>query len=173
MQYGRRYARWAMWGCAGLLLACALLFVGFLLVTLQRPEGKNLLTASEHVAECREHLIRVAGALDRYHKDKGKAPARLEDLYPTYLANKADLHCPADSRTDATSYVYRPAIPWGKGDDIVVYCPHHPLPMKIRGVAAADLPYILLFIRQDGRVDRKSATISQIRALTGKPSAAR
>jgi hypothetical protein len=169
---GRRYARWAFWGCAGLLLAALLLTLGFLLVLMSRPEGKNFLHASEQVAICREHLIKVTGALDRYHKDKGVAPARLEDLYPTYLSDKADLHCPADAGKDTTSYVYRPSIPWGEGGDIVVYCPHHLVP-KIGGLSEEDRPYVLQFIRQNGDVGRQSATISQIEALGPKPAVER
>lgn len=165
MHYGRRYTRWALWGCAGLVLALLLLFLGFMLVMLKGPNGEALLTETEHVGICREHLTQVAGALDRYHKDKGRAPANLMELYPTYLADKSNLRCPSDPTQEAVSYVYRPGVPWGKGDDIAVYCPHHKLPVPIRGVSESDQPYILLFIRQDGQVAQVSTTLSQIKAL--------
>lgn len=169
-QYGRRYARWAIWGCGGLVLALLLLFLGFMLVLLKGPNGKALITETENVAICREHMVEVSGALDRYHKDKGKAPVRLEDLYPTYLADKANLHCPSDPKDEEVSYIYRPKLPWGKGEKIVAFCPYHRLPVPLSGMPESDQPYIVLYIRQDGRVDRMSATKSQIDVLRAQAS---
>lgn len=165
MQYGRRYARWAIWGCGGLALALLLLFLGFMLVLLKGPNGKALLTENENLIVCQEHLTAVAGALNRYETDKGRLPARLLDLYPTYLADKKDLRCPSDPVQEEVSYRYRPGMSWGEGDGVVAFCPHHQLPVTLRGLPDKDRPYVVLYIRQDGRVGRMSATPAQIKEM--------
>ena len=70
-------------------------------------------TAAAHAAAitCARHLEAIGRAIDAYQKEKGELPARLSDLYPRYLTDKALLHCPADRSPGEPGYQGVPADP--------------------------------------------------------------
>lgn len=169
MDMPRRYSRWALWGCFALVLTGLLVGGGFLLVALQRPGFKSWVRFGEEIAVCRENLVEISAALERYQTDKGALPMRLEALYPTYLARSEVLICPAappipPGETKAgrrTSYVLNTSGAWGKGKGIVVACPYHQVP------AASDTPadrrlWNVLVIRQNGSVDGITGKLDEI-----------
>jgi hypothetical protein len=199
----QRYSRWALWGCVTLVLVMLLLGGGFLIVWMQRPSFGRWMRYQENLTICQEHVAAVAGALGRYHADKGRMPARLQDLYPTYLSDPDSLYCPSDpaapkglahsptapraqtprdgaavkipqpavARTppERTSYAYRTDLPWGTGRGVIVYCPHHPVPI-IETPKGSDRIYRIPVIRQDGTVDALTAPLSEVRPGNASPA---
>lgn len=157
----RRYTRWAMWGCFTLVLAGALMFAAFFIMMLKDPK---VWRAAENLARCQARLQEVSGALGRYNEDKGHLPAKLEDLYPTYLADKVNLRCPSDPvNGTASSFVFRTGVPWGDGNAVLVYCPHHPARNLMPGKAGTESGNVVPLIYQNGRVDRTIAPLDQFR----------
>jgi len=167
----RRYSRWALWGCFTLVLSGLLLGAGFLLVTMQQPDFRKVVKSWEARAECHRNLSEVSGALDRYHTDKGRLPARLEELYPTYITEREYLYCPEDPAspygpgkrpraTAGSSYMIRPGVSWGNGKETVVLCPHHENPVAGPDGPQEERPQFIPVIREDGSVY----------AIMGRPS---
>jgi len=68
----------------------------------------------------------LAAALDRYARDTGKYPERLDDVFPDYLDRKSVLRCPADQETPEgeSSFVYDRPQP-GQVDAAILECRHH------------------------------------------------
>lgn len=92
---------------------------------------------------CMQNLSEISGALSRYDQKNNAYPNNLVDLYPTFLENKSNLHCPADSSpADAVSYTYKK--PDKKSSPIVpvVICDRH----KILGST------VLLEIEKNGKI---------------------
>ncbi len=171
----KRYTRWAMWGCITLALSSLLIMGGFLLVTMQQSGFGTWMRFAENVTVCRGQMDEVSGAIGRYYADKGKMPERLEDLAPTYMAEGKFLRCPADpglkggTGGTGTSYVYRRSVPWGKGREIVVFCPHHPAPKRLPNAPDDEHIHQIPVIRQDGAVDAITGRLSDLR--DSKPEA--
>lgn len=171
----KRYTRWAMWGCITLALASLLIIGGFLLVTMQQSGFRTWVRFAEDVTVCRDQMDEVSGAIGRYYADNKKMPERLEDLSPTYMVNEKFLYCPADPSASAgakrtgTSYVYRRSVPWGKGSEVVVFCPHHPAPRRLPNAPDDDHIHQIPVIRQDGAVDAITGRLSDLR--DGEPKA--
>ncbi|HEY3268002.1 MAG TPA: hypothetical protein VGM37_13835 [Armatimonadota bacterium] len=165
LHMGQRYTRWAIWGCGVVVLVGVLLFAGMLLVMARNP---GLLRDAEHAQACYEHMDEVAGALQRYQKDKGKAPASLDDLYPTYLAKREYLLCPNDPTASThTSYLIRPGVAMGTGSAVLAYCPHHPNRFTM-GRPIAGGSNLVPLIRQDGSTDRVPMSDAELKALGGR-----
>jgi D-alanyl-D-alanine carboxypeptidase len=70
-------------------IALALLFCGAAETTLAAPDSPEIV--------CTRHLMTICHALKTYQRGHGELPPHLSDLYPRYLADKADLHCPNDA----------------------------------------------------------------------------
>lgn len=163
LHLGQRYTRWAMWGCMALVLVGALVIGGYFVVLFRNPK---VWRAAENLARCQARLQQVSGALGRYNEDKGRLPTKLEDLYPIYLADKVNLRCPADTvNTTPSSFVLRPGVSWGKGNAVLVYCPHHPARNLMPGRAAAESGNIVPVILQNGRVDREIEPLEHFQGL--------
>jgi hypothetical protein len=47
-------------------------------------------------AICAEQLREIGRALDEYQRHYGEFPPHLSDLYPQYVEDLAQFHCPAD-----------------------------------------------------------------------------
>jgi hypothetical protein len=144
------------------VLLGALAIGGYFVVLFRNPA---VWRAAENLARCQARMQVLSGALGRYNEDKGHLPARLDDLYPTYLADKVNLRCPADPDTGkASSFVLRPGVLWTGGDAVVVYCPHHPARNLMPGKTAADAGNVVPVIYQGGRVDREIASLDRFPA---------
>lgn len=162
LHMSRRYTRWALWGCMIVILGLVLMFAGYMVYMFRNP---GVLRTAESLAECQAKLHEVAGALDRYNKDTGHMPASLEELYPTYLPDKANLRCPADKVTaSGTSYILRPGVKWGEGTDVVVYCPHHPAPRALQQLAGAKPINMVPVILQDGSDGQRALALDTLGA---------
>lgn len=123
----RRLSRWALWGCITLGLAVLLLGMGFALAILNTSSGRERWRWMQDMEACRQNLEELSGALDRAHRDKGKLPPRLEDIYPTYLQFPRSLRCPLyKGNGEGTGYRFDPSAEWGSGERVVVWCPMHP-----------------------------------------------
>lgn len=131
-----RLSRWATWGCILFVLVTVFFFLGLFLVMFRSPDGRSSLIWSRNMTLCEQNMREISGALGRHYQDKGELPARLDDLHPTYLQDKGNLHCPTeDTPGKLSGYVYSPKTEWGNGKRVVVYCTHHPLPSLWRKYA--------------------------------------
>ncbi|HEX3000164.1 MAG TPA: hypothetical protein VHR86_08000 [Armatimonadota bacterium] len=137
LQNSRRL--WRSVGFLITLLLVALLLGSYLLVFVARGGGPDFFSHYQLVGECAsKHMMPLASAIDRYHRDTDRYPDRLEQLYPDYLSSKAPLYCPADpsARNNSTSYEYYPPRPGGRSFP-EFRCNHHGsaiLCLKAQGV---------------------------------------
>ena len=109
------------------LLIITIGLVYFLYVKFSKtPMFRNTFSSATQMAQCMPHLAEASGALTRYKQKKGAYPEKLVDLYPTFLDDKTNLHCPADtSPIDNVSYTYKKPDMKTPSSDIVVSCNRH------------------------------------------------
>ena len=117
----------------------------------RNPTFKKAIGGAKLVAECQLHLADPSGsqdiydALERYKSRNGKYPAKLADLYPTFLEDRSVLHCPADtSGKDVVSYEYYPPAKNAPGSTVIVECRRH--------VLMDGQPPLTLQLTKDGQV---------------------
>lgn len=98
----------------------------------QNPQIRKAVGSAQLRTECQLHLANPSGsqdiydALERYKTRNGKYPAKLADLYPTFLEDKSVLHCPADtSGKDVVSYEYYPPAMDAPANMVIVECRRH------------------------------------------------
>ncbi|GMV37878.1 MAG: hypothetical protein AMXMBFR61_23860 [Fimbriimonadales bacterium] len=122
-------------GCGAILLAC-IVFAIFM-----KPLVEQGMQLAYNMTTCTENLQSVSTALQRYRGDHGgQYPRTLEELVPSYLADKSVLKCPADSavRRDV-SYTYTPPAAGTQANSVVVRCDLHNIAgEKIHIVLQAD-----------------------------------
>lgn len=163
----QRYTRWAMWGCLVVVLGLVLMFAGYMVYLFENP---SVMRTAESLAKCQTKLHEVAGALDRYNNDTGHLPSSLDELYPTYLPDKANLRCPADlAPTNHSSYVLRKGLKWGEGTEVVVYCPHHPAPPALQRLAGAKRVNMVPVILQDGSDGQRALSLDSLASTAPTP----
>lgn len=136
---------WAIGGITCLtLLIITIALIYFLYVKFSKtPVFKNAYSNATQMSECIPHLGEISGALDRYKQKKGAYPAGLNDLYPDFLEDKSNLHCPSDaSPTDTVSYTYERPDSKTQSEDRVVICSRHSL-MNVG---------VLLVIQKNGKI---------------------
>lgn len=109
------------------LLIVSIALSYFLYLKLSKTQiFKTNISSVTQMAQCMPHLGEVSGALSRYKQKKGAYPEKLVDLYPTFLEDKTNLHCPADtSPIDNVSYTYKKPDMKTQSSDIVVSCNRH------------------------------------------------
>ncbi len=109
------------------LLMIVALGAGYVVLLRGSPQGKGVIEQARLTGDCAwQHMMPLSEAARRYHRDKGRYPAHIEDVYPTYLVNKAALHCPADRRRPlpSTSYEYTAPDP-AKPEQPILVCTQH------------------------------------------------
>jgi peroxiredoxin len=99
-------------------------------------------SADAATTTCTQHLQAISRALTAYRRaHHGALPAHLSDLYPSYLKDKAMLHCPADPT---------PGTPWPADETIAD--PHMPV-SYLYDMSADPATYPVIFSpRPDGKV---------------------
>jgi len=93
-------------GCL-LLVIAGIVFSVFLGPRVKKAISAGV-TASQQMVECQQQMLRVGKAITEYHRDKGKYPAKLDDLVPAYVPSKASL-CWTQDATKAPFTYHRPA----------------------------------------------------------------
>lgn len=139
--------------CLVVLILGVLILLWIVRMLSTNPAFKQAYGGAKLMAECQLHLQNpnskqdINDALERYRTRNGKYPAKLDELYPDFLEDKAVLHCPADPRpTDVVSYGYtQPAVD-APGTTVVVECRRH--------VIVHGQPPWVLMLRKDGQVTR-------------------
>lgn len=110
-----------------LILALALTYFLYMKIS-KTTVFKDAFSSASLMTKCMPHLAEISGALNRYNQKKGAYPDKLIDLYPTFLEDKANLHCPADpSPADNVSYTYKKPDKKTLSTDVVVSCDRHKL----------------------------------------------
>ncbi len=125
-------------GCVIVLAAALVMLIGSLVWMLRMPTVKTMW-------KCRDNIIAIGAALERYNTVNGKYPAKLSDLKKEYLTDPSVLRCPLDkSEKDATSYTYNRPGPGSPDDFIVLECHRHKI--------SEDLPQTSLRLLKSGRL---------------------
>ena len=134
--------------CAVVAVALVLAVVAMLLLMSRHSGFQKLMGKAQLIATCQEQLRMVGQALNRYEIRNGEYPDRLSDLYPTFIAQKSLLKCPADDRdvdkAIADSYTYVKPAPNAPGNTPVVICNRHPL--------MPNSPPMTVVLQKDGKV---------------------
>ena len=117
---------WAMFGCGcGMLgmIGIALVFLAIafeISMSRQQPKWNR-----EAFAGCELRLRKLSYSLSMYAKEHdGKLPARLEDLYPHYMTDPGQAHCPREGQPGTLEYRYLPSAA-GNPEDPLVLCVNH------------------------------------------------
>lgn len=141
--------------CLVLLIISVLGFIWIARMVTKNPAANQFYNEAKLIAQCQLNLQDPGGAqdvydaLERYSTRYGKYPAKLADLYPTFLEDKSVLHCPADPRPkDVVSYDYTPPAPDAPGPTVMVECKRH--------VLMEGQPPLILKLRKDGQIDKQN-----------------
>lgn len=115
---------WMGVGFLVLLVLVSMAYGSYLIARLLLTgDAPSTVTGYRLAGECmRDHLLPVAHAAERYYRDKGHYPERIEEVYPTYLEKRSALTCPA---TEGEGFTYTPPQEL-KPNEPIVACPHHP-----------------------------------------------
>ncbi len=143
--------------CLVVLIIGILITIWLVVSVSKNPTFKKVFSGAKLVAECQLHLANPSGtqdiydALERYKTRYGQYPAKLADLYPTFLEDKAILHCPADTRPkDVVSYDYYPPTDKSPANAVIVECRRH--------VVMEGQPPLVLQLTKDGQVLKQNFT---------------
>jgi hypothetical protein len=124
-------ARAAGMTCGVLVCLFGVLVVTFMIAA-RRPLGPVIAKWQNVLFECPSQLqgdTGLQGALQRYRFREGEYPARLLDLYPTYVSHRQAFHCPADpSGPETVSYEYRRPAADAPPSTVILVCDHHDVP---------------------------------------------
>ncbi|MCE5314701.1 MAG: hypothetical protein ABFD49_02980 [Armatimonadota bacterium] len=132
-------------GCAWLLRGCAVVvgiaFAGLMALLIYVSRMHTV----QDIAKCRDNMIAIGAALDRYNDVNGKYPEQLVDLKRDYLKKPSVLRCPVDKSAGCdTSYIYHRPKPDSQDDFVVLECNRHRL--------RKDVPLTKLLLHKDGNI---------------------
>ena len=115
---------------------------------LKNPAFRVFFTEAQSIAQCQINLQEIGGGLDRYARRNGKSPAKLSELYPSFLETKTVLHCPDDRRSkDTVSYDYIPPAMNAPPSTKVVECTRH--------IVVKGQPPWVISLYKDGHVTKQ------------------
>lgn len=81
------------WGAIGCGSGCLLLVILIAVIGYSgRGLWKQAINMGMETAQAQQEMKTLWTHVDRYHKDKGKYPDKLEDLVPNYVASEKNLH---------------------------------------------------------------------------------
>ena len=96
--------------CVGLVIIGAIaIFAGF--YSLFRGPLKGAIQSGAAAQMCKQHMLQIQQAVDRYHTHTGTYPDALTDLVPTYLPDRSVLHCSMDTNPDPSHVTYEYSKP--------------------------------------------------------------
>ena len=137
--------------CLVLVVIIAGLTIWGIILASRNPQIKKAVSSAQLRAACQLHMSNpstgqdIYDALERYRTRYGQYPAKLADLYPTFLEDRSVLHCPADTRAkDVVSYDYYPPAANAPGSTVIVECKRH--------IILEGQPPLALQLTKDGQV---------------------
>jgi hypothetical protein len=158
----RRLGCWAIG-----LITCGSLFLIFavflgVLAWVGRPYLRQAVRTGVEMGQCKEQLLSLHGALQRYQTRRDEYPKSLDQLHPTFITRRGVFHCPADDDPDGVSYEYSPPASSAAPPDEspLVTCRHHQI-----DVAGRKATY-LLRLQRDGKVIQETEIAAEVTAGT-------
>lgn len=138
-------------GCSLLLKSCLVITALVIGLFMAGMIYMIRMTSVRSIATCKENMLEVGAAVQRYKDVNGRRPMDLNTLRKDYLGNASVLRCPLDKTTgDAPSYAYNRR---STGAHVMLECDRHRL--------RKDMPVSKLVVRGDGTFDMVSPTLSE------------
>lgn len=150
-------------GCLAAMLLAMLAVMLFFAITARNGTMQRLYETWVNVERCRQNMVELGDALERYHNRNDKYPAKLDDLYPDYLNEDDVLWCPTvKARPQQSNYVYRRPKANAEDSTIAVQCFRHVPPgnenivlsLRLNGSIEVDtMPSAPIDLRKPGSVE--------------------
>lgn len=138
-------------GCSILLKSCLVITALVIGLFMAGMIYMIRMTSVRSIATCKEHMLEVAAAVQRYEDVNGHRPSDLNALRKDYLEDLSVLRCPLDKTPGGTpSYAYNPKA---RDAHVMLECDRHRL--------RKDMPVSKLVVDGDGNFTIVSPSLSE------------